>query len=512
MRTWSSAAVVVAGRSHLGSAGPRRRARVGVRVLLFAGALAFANLGIVSPASASDVSFTATLNSTRSVSGTPVFLTIVLSDTSSGSFTVDLVAATWTCAGGRAFVPRGSTSATLSLAQVLGNERCLGVGTWQLVVTLNTRDAAAPPVSLTHERMPLGAEPGVTMLVTPNPADTGEFLQLRAWVSSYVGTPDPLGTIAFSSDGSPLGTAQVKDGAASLRAGPLSLGEHSIVASYLDAAGEILGQSEPFLVTIGPDVQVSVDALKVTPTTFYPVGDGYLDTTSIRGTLREKASVTARIYSKATGKLVRTLSAGSVSSAYSLTWNGKSASGLMQPAGVYKVVQTISDVTGNTVVREFPVTLSLKRMYYRSVTVTKTGAAALVEFDGPDYTVYRYGTEITAINNRLSTRASGYLLRLGWTFSLPKVVVGKMSFEVLSSCPPGTSGAVYSLIGESANDDPMKGTGCTYGWHKLTVPVSSLALSGTSVTGAVYVWPGWMNWQGIRVSKVRLTYSAGTLR
>ena len=52
------------------------------------------------------------------------------------------------------------------------------------------------------------------------------------------------------------------------------------------------------------------------PATFYPYPDKYVDTTAIRGVRYEPASVSVKIYSAATGKLVRTLAVGTGSGSW----------------------------------------------------------------------------------------------------------------------------------------------------------------------------------------------------
>jgi uncharacterized protein (TIGR00266 family) len=102
-------------------------------------------------------------------------------------------------------------------------------------------------------------------------------------------------------------------------------------AEQLDHLGQfIVGLGHPLVVL---DQAVDAVSLGVSATTFYPVTDGYRDGVAIRGTLHESASVTIRIYSVATGKIVRSINLGTKSGAYSWVWNGRTAAGTLLGAG-----------------------------------------------------------------------------------------------------------------------------------------------------------------------------------
>src|SRR4029079_3246971 len=126
----------------------------------------------------------------------------------------------------------------------------------------------------------------------------------------------------------------------------LPVGENLLVAEFSGSLTEAASSSAVF-VTVLPANGVALLKVTVTPTTFYPYQDGYLDTVSIGGTLDEVATVSVAVYN-AGGTRVFLANLGSKNGAYSTTWNGRNGSGAMLPAGAYKVVQTLRDTTGHS--------------------------------------------------------------------------------------------------------------------------------------------------------------------
>jgi hypothetical protein len=147
-------------------------------------------------------------------------------------------------------------------------------------------------------------------------------------------------------------------------------GDHYIIAEYSGAPGYApSGQ--------GLDLNVIADngvaLLGTTPTyqTFYPYRDGYKDTVKVGGTLDEPATVAVAIYRPSGGRIVST-KLGWKTGVYRYTWNGRSSSGTMFPAGKYKVVQTLHDATGHARSVTSYVTISAKRLYTYSTYLNKT--------------------------------------------------------------------------------------------------------------------------------------------
>ena len=75
--------------------------------------------------------------------------------------------------------------------------------------------------------------PTFSLVPSANPATVESYLQFIATISgSIAGSPAPTGTVAFYSDGSSLGSAQLFNSVASLVAPKLTAGNHSISAVY----------------------------------------------------------------------------------------------------------------------------------------------------------------------------------------------------------------------------------------------------------------------------------------
>jgi len=82
---------------------------------------------------------------------------------------------------------------------------------------------------------------GTTLSVTPNPSATGQTITLSANVTGF----SPGGTVTFNDGGTVLGSAAVIGGVANLTISTLSLGTHSLVASYAGDANNPASTSSP---------------------------------------------------------------------------------------------------------------------------------------------------------------------------------------------------------------------------------------------------------------------------
>jgi len=215
----------------------------------------------------------------------------------------------------------------------------------------------------------------------------------------------------------------------------LALGGHNIVAEYLgtDHYGRS-GQSHG--VEIDAETGVAIVKTLVSPTTFYPYKDGYLDTATISGVTGEVASVSVNIYNAA-GTRVFTKALGNKDGAYSTSWNGRTSSGSQLPVGKYRVVQSFKDTTGHALSVTAYVNLSSKRLY--------------------TYTTY--------LNKTISQAAKHTSSMIGWEFVLPSATVYKsLTFQVYarSSLVPGIDmgGVDFRLCGRSTTWS----TSCVASW------------------------------------------------
>jgi N-acetylmuramoyl-L-alanine amidase len=99
--------------------------------------------------------------------------------------------------------------------------------------------------------------------------------------------------------------------------------------------------------TAGASIADTVVAASASPRVFFPNGDGVADTTTLRYTLSRPATVTVAVRDYA-GTWVRTLrgSTSQRAGSYSISWNGRNASGgLVQNAG-YRIRLTVTNGLG----------------------------------------------------------------------------------------------------------------------------------------------------------------------
>jgi len=91
-------------------------------------------------------------------------------------------------------------------------------------------------------------------------------------------------------------------------------------------------------------------------TSIWPTRDGYRDTVKVRQKMREPARSRIDVYSPS-GSLVRRVRFGFTTGVFSYTWNGRTSSGSILPAGRYRVVTTAVDLHGNVLKRTLYVRL-----------------------------------------------------------------------------------------------------------------------------------------------------------
>ncbi len=266
------------------------------------------------------------------------------------------------------------------------------------------------------------------------------------------------------------------------------------------------------------DTVVEASRFAVTPTTFYPYVDGYVDTTAIKGFRGEKASVSISIYS-ATGSRVRTLSSPMALGTYSVAWNGKTSSGALVAAGRYRVVQAVTDLWGNKLTSTLYVTVSRKRLYTYTWSRTLDAAAYSSQGRGGTGTISRsassYGGGLRIASGKNGGAAVGY------QFSLPHATTYKrLTFQVLGRGNP-VAGAEADTGIQDWTICRNWGTSCVdrwgetplaYGWAGVTVSGSRHVTAARVARGYVQAWTygGISKWLDMR--DVRLTVVYGVLK
>lgn len=165
-------------------------------------------------------------------------------------------------------------------------------------------------------------------------------------------------------------------GVATLVSSRLRVGPHRIVATFLGDDEHAASQSAPLTITVTPPTKIHASGLGLSRSSFFPVKDGYLDTVVIRGRVGQPAMVNVEIYSRATGKEVRSLRFGEKVGSYNVTWDGRDAAGALLPAGGYRVVQRLRDAWGNALAHSSLVQVSLKRLHWTTASQVRSGNSA----------------------------------------------------------------------------------------------------------------------------------------
>lgn len=252
----------------------------------------------------------------------------------------------------------------------------------------------------------------------------------------------------------------------------LPIGSHALEAVY-SGAGLFRSSSVQLIQTIDSDLAVDVRGVTSTPSTFYPIVDGYKDKNRITGVRGEPISVLIKIYSVRTGRVVRAVPIALGTGAYAWQWNGKSKSGVLQPAGKYRIVQVLTDTAGNKLTVTTYVNSSRKRLHYRTATITRNGEAYSIWGDAGDGSVSRAKSKY----RRGVRLASGHSwVGIAYRFKLPSATVYKtISFKVLGRSPTGTKATIgiwNPTWGDdyrnSANYSQRKNIGPGYRWYSTS--------------------------------------------
>jgi hypothetical protein len=80
---------------------------------------------------------------------------------------------------------------------------------------------------------PTVATPTVILTVAPSPATVGQLVTLKAVVSTAITGIPPTGSVKFSVSNVVVGTAVISGGVATFSISTMTLGTHTVVATYL---------------------------------------------------------------------------------------------------------------------------------------------------------------------------------------------------------------------------------------------------------------------------------------
>jgi hypothetical protein len=298
-------------------------------------------------------------------------------------------------------------------------------------------------------------------------------------VLSQVDPPGPAtgatGDVTVSEGATVLDTCTLASGTCDVTLA-LATGDHTLTVSYPGDAA-FLASSKDVTWTVIADT-VDATGVGLSRTTFYPYRDGYRDTVTARGTRNESISVTIKVFSPA-NKLLKRVDLASAKGAYAWAWNGRNASGTMYPAGRYKITQKLTDDFDTTRTWTSYVTLSAKRLYTYTKTLTQT------------YSQRKY------------QNANGVI----WVFTLPSATLyKKLVFKTYAKSGPGGSfGPQDYTICSGLDGDcvaPWAKIGNSFAWRSVTGSVSNNR-SGRTVR--LYAWSTTRS--NLKYGRVVVTYA-----
>ena len=342
----------------------------------------------------------------------------------------------------------------------------------------------------------VGNATATTLSADLNPVQTTQQVTLTAIVGGKTGAagtsaPPTAGnlTIRDATTATVLGTKVVGPGDTTLVVKTsLALGSHDLVAEY--AGSGVFRSSQAGLAeTVVLDQAVDAVSLGVSAATFYPVKDGYKDTVAIRGTLHEPATVTIRIYSVATGKIVRLVSLGTKSAGYAWAWNGRTAAGTLVAAGKYRVTQTLVDTGSNTLKATAYTTISLKKLYWYTGSKTLYGSQFAIHGDPGDGSI---STSSSSYYHGVRISSGHSWVALSYAFSVPSATVyGNVTYKVLGRSPNGRKAVSgiwnpgYGSYVYVENYDAARLIGPSYAWYGTTAALATHR-GGGYVRGLVF--------------------------
>jgi flagellar hook assembly protein FlgD len=230
------------------------------------------------------------------------------------------------------------------------------------------------PATSTAEVTVEKATPDWTIWTMPATPEAGSPVEITAFF--YDNDINEQGTLSVYRNGiaTPICTAgPTNNDAIVCTVTAWAAGTYQLTAKNSGSATVAASTSPPHTLTVIANT-VHASGVGTQYTTFYPVTDTYRDTVGIKGTRGETASVTIKIYSPG-GTLLKTASIASGSGAYNYNWNGRNSSGTIYAEGSYKIVQTIKDSLGATKTYTNYVSLSKKKLYTYTKTITKLGSS-----------------------------------------------------------------------------------------------------------------------------------------
>jgi hypothetical protein len=358
----------------------------------------------------------------------------------------------------------------------------------------------------------VGTTTATSLTADPAPALHTEPITFTAEVSPA----PPAGTLTLTdaTSGTVLGSRTLTAGDAALVvAVTLPAGEHRMVAEYGGCEG-FSPSSQEVVIQVAQDTAVDAGGFAVGPATFYPVVDGYLDVATATGQRNEPASVAISVRRDGGDVVLRTGDVPLGSGAYAWSWDGRDASGALQAAGAYRITQVLTDRGANTLTTSAIVTLSPKKLYWTTATVSLRGAAFALAGKGGGGSVSKAGSSYSG-GVRLAS-ASGWA-GVSYAFTIkPAIAYRSLWFKVLGRSPNGRRAIIavwrpaYGTYRNASNYDAATWAGPAYGWYSSRTTVADHR-KDTRVRAEVVV--AYKKGKVVfDVRKVRLVYEYGVLK
>ncbi len=169
------------------------------------------------------------------------------------------------------------------------------------------------------------------------------------------------------------------------------------------------------------DTAPSLASLTGARATFYPYPDTYGDTWTAHITVGESATVSLEIYNVHNAVLRRISVYHSGAGTVALTWNGRSSSGAILPAGSWRFRIWAQDLAGNRhVTAYYVVRVSGLRLIARAATISRNGNTALIRTTDTSCTGFSYALSFFTYGVWLENNCSDpELILADYTFRLP---------------------------------------------------------------------------------------------
>jgi hypothetical protein len=269
-----------------------------------------------------------------------------------------------------------------------------------------------------------------TSLTGPGSVVVGTDVVLTAAVTAPDGYDDDGASIDFtavSGGGPDCLDVPVATTGTDCDLGSLGVGTYVYEAAYSGNSATLGSTSDQVTVDVTALPDTTLDASGVTRdySTFYPVRDSYRDKVTMSGRRNEPIKVTIRIYGP-TGKRVHTQVIALGSGPYSYAWSGRNSAGSIRSSGKYKIVQTLADPAGNTLVVTRYTTLSHKRLVTKTKYVTKLGKSISAQSS----------VVLVSRSGYLKLDARSVVKNVGYQFTIPSATRYKsVSFQIYAKGP-----------------------------------------------------------------------------